>query len=79
MPVPWVASASGSFSTWAPPATTAEKGEGKAQNHQRLASSYGSFPREMVRNGGSETELDQNGWGHVPIETGTESDPAVWL
>lgn len=79
MLVPSVVSADGSFRTWAPPAATAEKEEGKAKNHQRSPSSDGLFPREMVRKSGSETELDRNGLGHVPIGTGLESDPGVVL
>ena len=75
MPVPSVVSADGSCCTWALPTATTEKEGGKGKDHQRLPSSDGSFPRETVRNSGSETEPDWNGWRHVP--TGMESDPGV--
>lgn len=67
MPVPSVVSADASCCTWALITATAEKGEGKTKDHQRSLSSGGSFPRETVRNSGSETELHWNGWRRVPI------------
>ena len=67
MPVPSVVSADGSCCTWALPAATAEKEEGKGKDHQRSPSSDGSFPGETARNSGSETEPDWNGWRPVPI------------